>query len=490
MKFLLVIIGICCFSFGLSEKTMDATREIACKDNLENEDFVNKCVNLYCKCFYNCIEIQARGDDELFDLKCVLGNGCVEGDILTINECINCIEDQPEETKHCNGTAVPSSMPSLSSAPSVSLFPSASPSESPSPTLSSAPSVECTCLDCNHTSGCNPDPHYTSWDNSFFDFQGGCDQIAIDNNILQLQIRTRPRGSYSTITEAALKFKLTNEVFRVGVDTGVTNSLTSASGVTYTPSTNTHEISFNNAYSFIRFNVFSYGISIQVFGHGSYFCGSEGMFGSWNNGGVRFPNGTAFDLSGGWAGTRTRSIELAQAWMVPFVDNLLTNPSIICDASSSCGGSGDAFLCTDTRRLRALQQTEPCETTCDDISNDILRGACEEDVELTADEGWACQPSYTNPVIIEADTCDFEKPDEGMCYSVGDTCAQMDGYCKPDCEETDTHVCLPGICGSDMKIRNLKKDKKDKKEESKSKKSLKKTKAPIEECMCFAPTKC
>ena len=333
------------------------------------------------------------------------------------------------------------------------------------------------------------DPHYTSWDNSFFDFQGGCDQIAIDNNILQLQIRTRPRNYYSTITEAALKFKQTGEVFRIGVDTSITNGLTILSGVTYDnsiPNTNAHTILFNDAFSYIRFNMWYGGLSIQVFGHGSYFCGSEGMFGSWNNGGVRFPNGTAFDLSGGWAGTRTRSIELAQAWMVPFTDNLLTNPSTICDASSSCGPT-DAFACTDTRRLRALQ-TEPCETTdCNYIQNDILRGACEEDLTLSENDLlWTCQPSYTNPVILESDTCDFEKPNEGMCHSVGDTCARMDGYCKPDCQETDTHVCLSGICGSDMKSRTLKKDNEKKRESSK------KTKAPTKpaECMCFAPTKC
>jgi hypothetical protein len=390
-----------------------------------------------------------------------------------------------------------------SSAPSISLLPSVSPSKSPSPSLSFAPSVECPCLDCYHTSGCNPDPHYTSWDNSYFDFQGGCDQIAIDNNILQLQIRTRPRTYYSTITEAALKFKLTSQVFRIGVDTPTTNGLTSLSGVTYDnsiPNTNTHTIFFNDAYSYIRFNKWYGGLSIQVFGHGSYFCGSEGMFGSWNNGGVRFPNGTAFDLSGGWAGTRTRSIELAKAWMVPVTDSLLTNPSNICDASSSCGQPNDAFACTDTRRLRDLQ-TEPCETTnCDFIQNDILRGSCEVDLILSNnDTQWTCQPSYTNPVILEADTCDFEKPNEGMCYSVGDTCARMDGYCKPDCKETDTHVCLSGICGSDrnMKIRNLKKDKEKvnkslKSDKEKDSKSTKKPKAPTDpaECMCFAPAKC
>ena len=175
MKFLLVIISISCFSFGVSERRMDedASREIdSCQDHLKNEDYVNKCIDLYCKCFYSCTETrrddgssgltetrsdtETRRDDKAFDLKCVLENGCVEGDISTMEECMNCIEDQPDESKYCNGTAVPSSNPSSSPVPSISLLPSVSPSKSPSPTLSSAPSVECTCLDCNHTSGCNP----------------------------------------------------------------------------------------------------------------------------------------------------------------------------------------------------------------------------------------------------------------------------------------------------------------------------------------------
>ena len=155
MKFLLVIISISCFSFGVSERRMDAdaSRDIdSCP--VHNRDYVDKCNDLYCKCFYSCTE--TRRDDEAFDFECVLENGCDDGDIPTMEECMNCIEDPPDETKNYCNVGVPSSKPSSSPVPSISLLPSISPSKSPSPTLSSAPSVECTCLDCNHTSGCNP----------------------------------------------------------------------------------------------------------------------------------------------------------------------------------------------------------------------------------------------------------------------------------------------------------------------------------------------
>ena len=42
-----------------------------------------------------------------------------------------------------------------------------------------------------------------------------------------------------------------------------------------------------------------------------------------------------------------------------------------------------------------------CERSCDDIDNPALRAACEEDMELTGNPSWACQPTYVNPIITE-----------------------------------------------------------------------------------------
>uniref|UniRef100_A0A7S4VVF0 Uncharacterized protein n=1 Tax=Ditylum brightwellii TaxID=49249 RepID=A0A7S4VVF0_9STRA len=42
------------------------------------------------------------------------------------------------------------------SSPTVSPIPTASPTLSPVPTSSSAPTLDCTCCDCTHSSGCNP----------------------------------------------------------------------------------------------------------------------------------------------------------------------------------------------------------------------------------------------------------------------------------------------------------------------------------------------
>ena len=172
-------------------------------------------------------------------------------------------------------------------------------------------------------------------------------------------------------------------------------------------------------------------------------------------------------------------------WIVPCSDNLMANPSSICDASSSYGQPGDAFT-----YIRTIQAETCGAIDCNYIQNDILRGACEEDLTLSGnDTQWTCQPSYIDPVIIESDTCDFEKPNEGMCYSIGgDTCARMDGYCKPNCQSTDTHVCLPGICGSANERRSTRTLTRMLKS-SKSSKSTKASTNPAD-CMCFAPTKC
>ena len=165
------------------------------------------------------------------------------------------------------------------------------------------------------------------------------------------------------------------------------------------------------------------------------------MFGSWNYGGVRFPNGTAFDVTGGFKGTKGRSFELAEAWMISAhpTTNLLTNPSNVCDASSSCGGPGDAFSCTSTRRnLRSLQQNPTCANTdCSFIQNDIIRQACEEDLLLSSgDTDWTCQPSYVNPVIDEADPCDF-----------------LQGDCKPSSAPTAAPTSSPTCNDSSLRLK-------------------------------------
>jgi len=299
-------------------------------------------------------------------------------------------------------------------------FPSSAPTVSSEPTITAAPTIDCTCCNCTHSSGCNPDPHYFSWDNSYFDFQGGCDQIAIDNPQLQLQIRTRPRNGWSTVTEVALLMKNSGEFFRYSVNPGpggfpdLTNTITSAnSNADCVTISRGHQINFlQDPGARIRITDYFGNINVQIVGTGLTFTDSEGMFGSWNYGGVRFRNGLPYDTSGGWAVTRTTSIALAQDWKIPIADNLMSNPSNICEYEPNCANS--QFGCSST--TRKLESVD-CDKTCDDIGSDptgLAKSACEEDLAITGGNFFACQPAYQDPLIMLADPSDFD-PGNAPC---------------------------------------------------------------------------
>eukprot|EP00586_Coscinodiscus_wailesii_P021351 CAMPEP_0172507312 /NCGR_PEP_ID=MMETSP1066-20121228/202770_1 /TAXON_ID=671091 /ORGANISM="Coscinodiscus wailesii, Strain CCMP2513" /LENGTH=242 /DNA_ID=CAMNT_0013284817 /DNA_START=329 /DNA_END=1060 /DNA_ORIENTATION=- len=216
---------------------------------------------------------------------------------------------------------------------------------------------------------------------------------------------------------------MTGETFNLRQDSNAGNYIlnnglgtSSVQSVTQ-PSTNVWNVQIDDD-SFIVFSGWSGGLSVQVVGMGNIFSGSEGMFGSWDYGGVRFPNGYLFDTSQGY--TSPGAIALAEAWQVPLPDSLMFEPSNICDASSSCG-PGHVFLCTDVRRtLRGRKyfidekKKKPyevvdsdCSGDCSDISPAFLREACEIDIVRTGDKSFACEPSKLNPLIKVPGPGDF-----------------------------------------------------------------------------------
>eukprot|EP00804_Cyclotella_cryptica_P008054 CCRYP_004558-RC/>CCRYP_004558-RC protein AED:0.04 eAED:0.04 QI:1123/1/1/1/1/0.8/5/276/517 len=244
-----------------------------------------------------------------------------------------------------------------------------------------------------------------TWDNEWYDFQGGCDQYAIDNPVLEVQIRTRPRNWYSTITQVAIRIKATNEVFRVKSDGQYENTIGNSALSTATHSASIydwyaeHTISLagTNPASFITIYVYStYGISMQAYGCSAYFAGSEGMCGSWDRGEAFLKDGSRFKITGDYEYDKSRSIALARSWQVPISNSLLWDPSDVCDPSSNCG-EGEVFACEADRRY--LQANAGCTRSCADITIQQFREQCEKDVALTGDETWACGASYVSPVI-------------------------------------------------------------------------------------------
>jgi hypothetical protein len=60
----------------------------------------------------------------------------------------------------------------------------------------------------------------------------------------------------------------------------------------------------------------------------------------------------------------------------------------------------------NNRRLTNID-TDCSETDCSNISVPLLKEACEQDIALTNDTSWACEPSKVNPIIVEPGPNDF-----------------------------------------------------------------------------------
>ena len=271
------------------------------------------------------------------------------------------------------------------------------------------------------------------------------------------------------MTEVGLIFKSNSETFTLRQDTANVASfidvhnLTTANvqSVDYNtphPGSETWTVQIDND-SFIKFTGWQHGLSVQVKGKGNIFSGSEGMFGSWDYGGVRFKNGTLFDTSLGWMSPG--AIELALDWQVHVANSLMFAPSAVCDASSTCGPAPAAFQCHDVRRV--LEVDECDYTNCDHISPQFLKEACEIDLDLTGDTSFACEPSKLDPIIEIPDSNDFiphpndnvgvedpdepdpddpDKPPDGD-HGGEDNCPDCHHPCETNC--THTSGCNPGM---------------------------------------------
>ena len=127
-------------------------------------------------------------------------------------------------------------------------------------------------------------------------FQGVCDVIAIDNELLQLQVRTRPgrrAPQWSGVVVLALLWKPTNTIlFRFeGNNRFTVNNLDSHRDIVQhtfevndaIPGKRMHKFQFTSVSddNFIRVEELPYGLhNIEVKGVGGTFGGSKGLIGS------------------------------------------------------------------------------------------------------------------------------------------------------------------------------------------------------------------
>jgi len=126
-----------------------------------------------------------------------------------------------------------------------------------------------------------------------------------------------------------------------------------------------HVIQLGNGLSATYLYVYTHGwgMDFNAYGCESFLGGAEGMCGSFDQGGINDSRGRprtilTYDWSNwDWEvyyATYLANLNLgavmAQSWMIDPDESMFSDPSTICDASSSCGNPGDAFTCEATRR--------------------------------------------------------------------------------------------------------------------------------------------
>jgi hypothetical protein len=302
--------------------------------------------------------------------------------------------------------------------------PSPTPRPTPSPTTSNTAnptknSHPCGNDSCQHTCKIFPDPNYITWSNHHYAFHGSCDQIAIDNDNIQVQIRTEQRWArfdlprFSTITAVGILFKITDETFYYYYDAYsrayvIENNLTRASVQSFA----NDKITINDT-NFIKLTsppFGSEGVTLEVLGSGGYMFGSVGMCGSWNNGHARYRNGDIFDTAGGFGPqTYKHSYSLAQDWRVPVSKLDVRNKDFLPLGARTCVDSNISSRGLRTPSKINAVHTGCQEMNCDKIDSKLFRKACEADIAITGDTSWACADILMNhEAILEVSPSDFE----------------------------------------------------------------------------------
>jgi len=289
------------------------------------------------------------------------------------------------------------------------------------------------------TCSCTGDPNYKMWNNEYFSFQGNCDQILIDNNYLQLQVRTRPSDNFSLISQVALKLKNPDRtIFRFNrgnkpvitrydapefeYETKNEEFFYAQNRGIYRSPFPTHTFTFNEGErdQYIKVTeTWHGGFGVNVQGHKDLFGGSKGMCGNWNAGGMtkRGKNDGVITV------TTTTAINAVRSWQVRVEQSSLDEPSTYCeDFTEHCNDESfpDAsFNCYD-EGLRMLQDNQENSTvtpmsdlecgdlSCAAITDPTMRGFCQSDVRVSGDPRWACQIDYLISDVVIPDPCEFD----------------------------------------------------------------------------------
>jgi len=355
-------------------------------------------------CSNSCGNIYEDNATICHELWVSIKNVCV-CNYLGANNCPDDFRAQLLNTVYCaNGPDLcdpcPTPSPISSPTPSPTALPIASPTKNSHP---------CGNDSCQHTCKIFPDPNYITWSNHYFAFHGSCDQIAIDNDNIQVLIRTEEISRFSTITAVGIFFKITDETFYYYYDSDsrryvTENNLSPASVQSFA----NNKITINDA-NVINLRSDTYGVTLEVLGSGGYMFGSVGMCGSWNNGHARYRNGDIFDTTGGFGPqTYNYSYGLAQDWKATIPHHQDSEMSLPL-GSGTCVDQDFSYRGLRTPSKINAVHAGCQEKTCDKIQSKLFRKACEADIAITGDMSWACADILMNhEAILEASPSDFE----------------------------------------------------------------------------------
>lgn len=150
--------------------------------------------------------------------------------------------------------------------------------------------------------------------------------------------------------------------------------------------------------NFIQIEELPYGLhNIEVKGFGATFGGSSGFVGSWD----RWSDKPRVVMRDGKLYSGFDASRIARSWKVIENESILEDPSDVCANQVDCGPDKDVLCVEDLNNFR-FSEADECTTSCDDIADPTMRVFCELDVKETPYAFWACQNSYTAPIINES----------------------------------------------------------------------------------------
>jgi len=320
---------------------------------------------------------------------------------------------------------------------------------------------ECTSSSYNCECYAHPDPHFKTWDGTYFDYHGGCDLVFIKHENLNIHIRTLPLQGYASVSHAAVE--IGGKIFEV--DDTCSMKL-NGNSISSPPSTlGTAEIVYNNYSNAKRFEIIVVGgafpQTVELTCYKSYqhmgvtlhanlspqsFEGTEGICGSlYGLSGPVCRDGCKGCIDYDCLGT-----SYGEDWQVdPDEDGtLLSNPDTT-ECSPPIGDDPDRTCTSSKDRIRRLESERFNENlqTCAEVipegAPDALFENCAYDLTATNYTTFLELPFYEDPVELKPN-------DEPRCSAVGTNCVAIFGLFPGECIyggcDRSKYLCSAELC--------------------------------------------